>query len=88
MQSIHITNPHVGSVDWEVPPKVDEIIDTFPSEAQTVLRAELKTHLEAYLTVLVATLQLGDDCYEGFALLREASRVTYHTMQLFAKNQR
>lgn len=88
MQNIHFTNPRIGSVDWELPPKVGNIMDSMAPDVQDALRAELKVHLEAHLTTLVATLQLGEHCPDGFAILREAGKMTSRIMQEFTKELR
>ncbi|MES2966259.1 MAG: hypothetical protein V4668_00560 [Patescibacteria group bacterium] len=85
MQIVHFTDPKVGSFDWELPAALADDISKLPIEAQTAIKQELCSHVQADLLMLVATLRLGAHAEVGFEMLRSMGAANTRAMQEFTK---
>lgn len=85
MKIIHTTDPHIGSLDWELPTRLAEHIDMLPESMQKQLLDDVEKLVHGHLIIVVATLHLGPQALAGLNIVRVRDCETASLMGRFTR---
>ena len=86
MKIVHFTNSELGSIEWELPPKLAMMINTMSEAEQKLILEEIETHLKANMHLLLGALYSGPMVHASLRLLRQGGTQMATALMTIAKN--